>query len=136
MSVPMPSPKGTNIARLYIADDFTGMALDAMPKAAIPGAAGSGRGPRALDQDPDDNVRIFSSPGQAAYAKLLKLIGAKLDPDELSTATELLGELLAATDPANAANNNPALAGDSAPSDAYTKRFPNANRLLRSRLFG
>jgi hypothetical protein len=105
------------------------MALDEAPKyprAALPGA----RGGRTRDQEDPDNVRIVASPAQAAHTKLLQFLTDKLNPDDINTVGELLGELLGATDPDSV--GNPALAGDRRPGLAYEQRFPHQGRLVRT----
>jgi hypothetical protein len=125
---PMPSPKGTNAAALFVPDTFPMMALDEAPKyprAALPGA----RGGRTRDQDPGDpDTVVASSPGEAAYRKMFAILGDKLNQEDLDAVQQLLGELLGATDPNS--DGNPALAGDRRPS--YEVRFPNQGRLVRT----
>jgi hypothetical protein len=130
MPTPMPSPRGTNHAGLFLAEGGPTMAMDAMPKNGLRGAR---------DQDnPDDpdNVVVASSPGQAALLKLGKFLADKLNQDDIDQVMDLIQELLASTDDTSANTSDPAMAGDRRPTHGYLQNYPHAARLGRSGLTG
>jgi hypothetical protein len=131
--IPSPYPIGRGAAspRLWTEGDdlfvtFPEMAMDAMPKARLPGA-------RDQEDDPD-NIRIAGSPTEAAYQRLFTFLADKMSPDDLQEAAQLVGQLFEET--SDNTNGAPAMAGDRRlVTPGYSRHFPNAHR-LRVRTYG
>jgi hypothetical protein len=100
---PMPSPRNTNAAGLYV--PWPTMAMDQAPGPVERGAEQNPKTgspaipPGSSRENSGDDVAIHGTPGAAVHARLQQHLASKLGPDDLSTAQELIEQLLSATEP-------------------------------------
>lgn len=133
--MPMPSPKGTNVERLYIAvtggrDTNHGMAFDSMPAMKIQSFR------LAHDIDPNKSMKQVGGMTAEAYERVMEYLKGRLDADSMSELHRLLEAVgsgkpseVDATDEPPTFLGKPRAGGAMDSAVGFFGRFPNAKRI-------